>query len=102
MSFVHGDPEFGALLTQVSAETGISIALLEKDYWITHSLWALHETKLAIWFEGGTSLFELGEHQQGPDRPAPRVLRGAAGRVRDPRRDVRTRRAAAGQERARC
>lgn len=29
---------------------------MEKDYWITHSLWALHETKLAIWFKGGTSL----------------------------------------------
>jgi hypothetical protein len=56
MSFVHDDPEFDALLTQVSAETGIAAALVEKDYWITHSLWALHETKLAIWFKGGTSL----------------------------------------------
>ncbi|MEZ4320657.1 MAG: nucleotidyl transferase AbiEii/AbiGii toxin family protein [Myxococcota bacterium] len=41
---------------QVSAETGIAAALVEKDYWITHSLWALHETELAIWFKGGTSL----------------------------------------------
>jgi len=56
MSFVHDDPEFAALLTQVSAETGIAAALVETDYWITHSLWALHETKLAIWFKGGTSL----------------------------------------------
>ena len=56
MTFVHGDPEFAALLTQVSAETGIAAALVEKDYWITHSLWALHETELAIWFKGGTSL----------------------------------------------
>lgn len=56
MSFVHDDPEFTALLTQVSAETGIAAALVEKDYWITHSLWALHETKLALWFKGGTSL----------------------------------------------
>ena len=56
MSFVHDDPEFVALLTQVSAETGIAAALVEKDYWITHSLWALHETELAIWFQGGTSL----------------------------------------------
>jgi predicted nucleotidyltransferase component of viral defense system len=44
------------LLTQVEAETGIDAALVEKDYWINHSLWALHETKLAIWFKGGTSL----------------------------------------------
>lgn len=56
MTFVHEDPEFVALLTQISAETGIAAALVEKDYWITHSLWALHETKLAIWFKGGTSL----------------------------------------------
>lgn len=56
MSFVHDDPDFGALLNQVSAETGIAAALVEKDYWITHSLWALHKTKLAIWFKGGTSL----------------------------------------------
>jgi len=56
MSFVHDDSEFRALLTQVSAETGIAAALVEKDYWITHSLWALHETRLAIWFKGGTSL----------------------------------------------
>ncbi|MCK6528730.1 nucleotidyl transferase AbiEii/AbiGii toxin family protein [Myxococcota bacterium] len=56
MTFVHEDPEFVALLTQVSVATGIAVALVEKDYWITHSLWALHETKLAIWFKGGTSL----------------------------------------------
>jgi hypothetical protein len=56
MTFVHDDPEFVALLTQVSAETGIASALVEKDYWITHGLWALQETKLAIWFKGGTSL----------------------------------------------
>lgn len=56
MTFVHDDPEFVALLAQVSAETGIAAALVEKDYWITHSLWALHDAKLAIWFKGGTSL----------------------------------------------
>ncbi len=56
MSFVHEDPEFVALLAQVSVETSVAAALVEKDYWITHSLWALHETKLAIWFKGGTSL----------------------------------------------
>jgi hypothetical protein len=56
MRFVHDDADFVALLTQVSAETGIAAALVEKDYWITHSLWALHETGLATWFKGGTSL----------------------------------------------
>lgn len=56
MSFVHDQPEFSALITAVGRETRVEAALVEKDYWITHSLWALHETKLAIWFKGGTSL----------------------------------------------
>lgn len=56
MSFVHDDPEFIALLAQVSRQTGIAAALVEKDYWITHSLWAIHQTGLSIWFKGGTSL----------------------------------------------
>jgi hypothetical protein len=56
MNFVHEQPEFSALITAVQRETRVEAALVEKDYWITHSLWALHETKLAIWFKGGTSL----------------------------------------------
>ena len=56
MSFVHDDTEFEELLTQVSAKRGIAAALVEKDYWITHSLWALHQTRLEVWFKGGTSL----------------------------------------------
>lgn len=56
MTFIHDDPEFVAFIAQVEAETSIDAALVEKDYWITHSMWALHETKLAIWFKGGTSL----------------------------------------------
>jgi len=30
--------------------------LVEKDYWITHALWAIHEAGLDVWFKGGTSL----------------------------------------------
>ena len=56
MSFVHDAPEFAALLDQVSDHVDVAPGLVEKDYWITHSLWALHETRLAIWFKGGTSL----------------------------------------------
>jgi len=56
MSFVHDDPQFEQLLGIVARETGISEALIEKDYWVTHTLWALHETGLDIWFKGGTSL----------------------------------------------
>ena len=56
MSFVHDHPEFSGLMRAVARETGVEGALVEKDYWITHSLWALHETKLDVWFKGGTSL----------------------------------------------
>ena len=56
MSFVHEDGEFGQLLEIVARETGIAAALIEKDYWVTHTLWALHLGGLDIWFKGGTSL----------------------------------------------
>ncbi len=56
MSFVHEDPQFEQLLAIVARDRGIAEALIEKDYWVTHTLWALHETGLDIWFKGGTSL----------------------------------------------
>jgi len=33
-----------------------SIALVEKDYWVTHTLWAIAEQGFEVWFKGGTSL----------------------------------------------
>jgi len=56
MSFVHEDPEFDQLVQIVARKTGIAAALIEKDYWVTHTLWALAQTGLDIWFKGGTSL----------------------------------------------
>jgi len=56
MIFLHDDPEFEQLLAIVARDTGISEALIEKDYWVTHTLWAIHETGFEIWFKGGTSL----------------------------------------------
>ena len=56
MSFIHEDPEFEQLLAIVARDAGIPVALIEKDYWVTHTLWALHETGLDVWFKGGTSL----------------------------------------------
>ncbi len=56
MRFVHQDPDFDKLLAIVAREVGIAEALVEKDYWVTHTLWALHRTGLDIWFKGGTSL----------------------------------------------
>lgn len=56
MSYVHDDRDFQELLRIVARDRGIAAALIEKDYWVTHTLWALHETGLEIWFKGGTSL----------------------------------------------
>jgi hypothetical protein len=56
MSFVHDDPDFAQLLAIVARSTGIAAALVEKDYWVTHCLWALRDTGLELWFKGGTSL----------------------------------------------
>ena len=56
MSFVHEDADFDALLQIVAGARGIGVALVEKDYWVTHTLWALHEQGFEIWFKGGTSL----------------------------------------------
>lgn len=56
MTFVHQDAEFSQLVQIVARSTGIAAALIEKDYWVTHTLWAIHQTGLDIWFKGGTSL----------------------------------------------
>jgi hypothetical protein len=56
MSFVHDDREFDDLLQIVGGEHGLSRGLVEKDYWVTHSLWALHDVGFEVWFKGGTSL----------------------------------------------
>ena len=53
---VHDDPEFGELLRIVAGQTRIAPGLVEKDYWVTHTLWALHNTGFDVWFKGGTSL----------------------------------------------
>ena len=56
MSFVHEDRDFPQLLQLTSEEARVAPALIEKDYWVTHCLWALHQTGLELWFKGGTSL----------------------------------------------
>lgn len=56
MNLVHDDPEFDALIRIVARKRDLSIALVEKDYWVTHVLWAMHAQGFDIWFKGGTSL----------------------------------------------
>jgi hypothetical protein len=56
MTFVHDDPEFADLLRIVAANRSLAVSLVEKDYWVTHALWALHAQGFEVWFKGGTSL----------------------------------------------
>lgn len=57
MRFVHEDPDFPALLDAVAVDGPLaSAAMVEKDYWICHALWALRCSGIEFWFKGGTSL----------------------------------------------
>ncbi len=56
MMLPHEDSEFGDLLRIVAQSNALSPALVEKDYWVTLSLWALDRSGLEIWFKGETSL----------------------------------------------
>ena len=56
MEFIHNDKQFSDLIRIVAANQKFPEALVEKDYWVTHVLWALHRSGLEIWFKGGTSL----------------------------------------------
>jgi hypothetical protein len=56
VSFVHDDSAFDALLRIVADKRKISVGLVEKDYWVTHVLWALQSAGFELWFKGGTSL----------------------------------------------
>jgi len=56
MTFIHEDRDFDDLLTIVADQRGLTTGLVEKDYWVTHVLWALQHQGFDIWFKGGTSL----------------------------------------------
>lgn len=54
--FIHNDPEFKELLFIVSTKKGIDSSLIEKDYWITHTLYSLQQQGIEFELKGGTSL----------------------------------------------
>ena len=54
--FLHDHRDFEGLLRIVAGRRGLDPALVEKDYWITHTLWALQSTGFELWLKGGTSL----------------------------------------------
>lgn len=54
--FLHDHEEFPDLLRIVAEERGIALGLVEKDYWIMHSLYGLQQMGLSFELKGGTSL----------------------------------------------
>ena len=54
--FIHNDPEFKELLFIVSTKKGIDSTLIEKDYWIMHTLYSLQQQGIDFELKGGTSL----------------------------------------------
>jgi hypothetical protein len=57
VSFVHESAqEFADLVEIVAAERGLRRSIVEKDYWVTHALWALSVGRFEVWLKGGTSL----------------------------------------------
>jgi len=54
--FLHESEDFGLLVAIASSERHIRAGFVGKDYWVTHTLWALQESGLEVWFKGGTSL----------------------------------------------
>lgn len=56
VDFLHNHSQFADLLRIVEYETGIQAGLLEKDYWIMHSLYGLQKQGYGFELKGGTSL----------------------------------------------
>jgi hypothetical protein len=54
--YLHNHPEFADLIRIVGDETSVAPALVEKDYWIMHSLYGLQQLGMSFELKGGTSL----------------------------------------------
>ncbi len=54
--FLHTRSDFNELLAIVAEQRGIDPVLVEKDYWIMHSLWGLQTSRFRLELKGGTSL----------------------------------------------
>ncbi|EMJ94933.1 nucleotidyl transferase AbiEii/AbiGii toxin family protein [Leptospira alstonii] len=54
--FIHEDKNWKELIQIVSDSKKILPTLIEKDYWIMHTLWSLSNSALSYFMKGGTSL----------------------------------------------
>src|ERR1700740_3038767 len=56
VNYLHDHKEFPELLKIISNEMDIEVGLVEKDYWIMHSLYGLKKQGYDFQLKGGTSL----------------------------------------------
>lgn len=54
--FLHELEDVSALYNSVSEELGVQPQIVEKDYWLMHSLWGLQQCGFSFELKGGTSL----------------------------------------------
>ena len=54
--FLHQHKIFAELLSQIARTLKVDSYLIEKDYWLMHSLWALQQQGWQFELKGGTSL----------------------------------------------
>ena len=54
--YLHNHRQFPALIRIVAQQKRVDPALVEKDYWIMHSLYGLQKLGLTFELKGGTSL----------------------------------------------
>jgi hypothetical protein len=54
--FIHEFPESKVLIEQLAQSRRIRAQLIEKDYWLMHSLWGLQKQGFDFELKGGTSL----------------------------------------------
>lgn len=54
--FLHEHKDFLVLIEQIADSRNIAPYLIEKDYWLMHSLWALQKRGWVFELKGGTSL----------------------------------------------
>jgi len=55
-NYIHNDPEFEELILIVADKLKIEPYLIEKDYWIMHTLYGLNVQGIEFELKGGTSL----------------------------------------------
>ncbi len=62
--YLHNHKQFPELIRIVAEQKDIDPALVEKDYWIMHSLHGLQKLGLTFELKGGTSLSKgLQDHR---------------------------------------